>query len=472
MKVNKMKELLLEEVSEPNLLSNMFSHEIPPFIVFDGSITEQLNGRKYTVNPDDLRTRDIFITDTTFRDGQQSRPPYTIEQSVKLFELLCRLSGPNGVIRQTEFFLYSDSDRKILEKCRELNYQFPEITGWIRAEPEDLNLALSMELKETGMLTSCSDYHIFYKLKMDRRKALDKYVGLAQEAITKGLRPRCHLEDVTRADIYGFVIPYVQQLMRISEQVEPALRAKIRLCDTMGFGVNYPGMSLPRSVPKLVLAMIHEAGVPSELLEWHGHNDFHRVFVNGATAWIYGCDALNGTLLGIGERTGNPPVEGAVMEYIGLKRDFCGIDTTVITEIARYYRSIGTHIPARAPFVGDDFVKTRAGIHADGLARDERIYNIFNTTKLLHRPPQVSLTDKSGTDGVYLWVNNFLGLQGKDRIKKTKMVKIMRWVLDQYEIEKRTTAISDQELIKLIKEHLPEQYQQAQNQGRLVSVGS
>jgi isopropylmalate/homocitrate/citramalate synthase len=248
--------------------------------------------------------------------------------------------------------------------------------------------------------------------------------------------------------------------------VEDSLKVKIRLCDTMGFGVSYPGAALPRSVPKLVLAMIHKAGVPGDQLEWHGHNDFHKALINGATAWLYGCDALNCTLIGIGERTGNPPLEGALMEYIGLKGDMCGIDTTIITEIAQFYRSIGTRISVRYPFVGDDFHKTRAGIHADGLARDERIYNIFDTEKLLKRPPEIVITDKSGADGVYLWVNNFLGLVGEERIKKTHIVKIMRWVADQYEKEGRITNISDREMAEQVREHLPAAYEKAQKAGR------
>ena len=462
-----MKKLEITEIPEPNLFPNEFPHTMPPHVVFDQTVSEELNGTTYTIDPAEAVTRDIHITDTTFRDGQQARPPYTVQQIVELYDMLARLSGPNGVIRQTEFFLYSSNDREACDKCRERGHKFPEITGWIRAEPGDVHLAGTMGLSETGMLTSCSDYHVFHKLKMDRRKALDKYVGLAQEAINKGIRPRCHLEDVTRSDLYGFVLPYVQQLMRISEQVDDSLKVKIRLCDTMGFGIPYPGSALPRSVPKLILAMRHEAGVPADRLEWHGHNDFHKVLINGSTAWLYGCNALNATLLGIGERTGNPPLEGAIMEYIAMKRDMCGIDTTVLTEVARYYRSIGTHVPARAPFMGDDFCKTRAGIHADGLAQDERIYNIFDTTKLLNRPPQVSLTDKSGSDGVYLWVNNYLGLSGPDRVKKTKMAKIMRWVLDQYEVDKRITAISDEELIALVKEHMPKQYEEAKQAGRI-----
>jgi isopropylmalate/homocitrate/citramalate synthase len=462
-----MKKYVLKEISEPVLFSDMFPHTMPPHIVFDSPIYEEFNGKKYIIHPADVKKRDIHITDTTFRDGQQARQPYTVNQIVELFDFLARLSGPKGIIRQSEFFLYSAKDREAVEKCLQRGYPYPEITGWIRADLGDLNLVKNMGLKETGMLTSCSDYHIFKKLGLDRKKAFEYYTSIVKEAISNGIRPRCHLEDVTRADMMGFVLPYVQELMKISEQAPQELRVKIRLCDTLGFGVPYPGASLPRSVPKLVLAMIHEAGVPSEQLEWHGHNDFHKVFINATTAWIYGCNALNATFLSIGERTGNPPLEAAIFEYIGLKGDLCGIDTTVITEVARYYRSIGTRISVRYPFVGDNFHKTSAGIHAGGLARDERIYNIFDTGKLLNRPPEVVITDKSGTDGVHLWVNNFLGLHGEKMIKKTKMVKIIRWVADQYEVEGRTTAISDREMAEQVKKHFPAEYEQAIKEGRL-----
>ena len=462
-----MKKSKMKDVSEPNMLTDMFPHSIPPRTVFDEPIHEVFEGEIVTIQPLEIRERDIHITDTTFRDGQQARPPYTVDQIVQLFDLLSRLSGPQGVIRQTEFFLYSRKDKEAISKCLERGYQYPEITGWIRAEKSDLSLVENMGLKETGILTSCSDYHIFMKMRLDRRRAFDRYTGLVKEALSKGIRPRCHLEDITRADMDGFVIPLVQELMCISEEVDDSMKVKIRLCDTMGFGISYPGSALPRSVPKLVLSMLRKAGVPSERLEWHGHNDFHRVLINGTTAWLYGCNALNCTLLGIGERTGNPPLEGALIEYIGLKGDMCGIDTMVITEIASYYRSIGTKISARYPFVGDDFHKTRAGIHAGGLARDERIYSIFDTAKLLGRPPEVVVTDKGGTDAVQMWVNNFLGLHHGDKVRKTRVAKIMRWVTDQYEVEKRTTAISDREMAELVKKHLPEQYEAAVKEGRL-----
>lgn len=454
-----MKKMRLIDVKNPNLLKNIFPHTEVPKILFDGKIYEKIDGKLVTFNPASVISRDIYITDTTFRDGQQSRPPYTVEQIVDIYELLAKLSGPKGIIRQSEFFVYSKHDRNAVEKCRATGRRYPEVTGWIRADEGDLNTVKELGLKETGILTSCSDYHIFCKQKMNRKQAYEHYTKIAKMALELGIRPRCHLEDVTRADIDGFVGPLVQQLMVISKKVPEKLKIKIRLCDTMGFGISSPGVKLPRSIPKLVYRMIHDFGVPSERLEWHGHNDFHKVHTNASTAWIYGADLLNATLLGIGERTGNPPLEGAVFEYMALKGTANGMDTRVITEIADYYRhNVRFNVAGRYPFVGPDFNKTRAGIHAWGLRQDDRIYNIFDTNKFLNRPAQIGITDKSGADGVVLWVNNFLGFSGKEAIGKVPLVKIMSWVRDQYEIHGRTTAISDEEMEALVKKYLPKHY--------------
>ena len=449
----------LQDVQEPRLLEETFPYSLPPLIRFEGLIHEQIDGKDVTFDPADVKTRDIHITDTTFRDGQQARPPYKKEHMVKLFEMLSRLGGPKGIIRQSEFFLYTKNDRETIDACRALNLRYPEITGWIRANKGDFRLVKEMGLTETGMLTSSSDYHIFHKQNQTRRQAMEQYLDVVRAALDAGIRPRCHLEDVTRADLRGFVLPFVQQLERLSEQVPEQLKVKIRLCDTMGFGLSYPNVEEPRSIPKLIWRLRHECGIPPERLEWHGHNDFHKVHINAASSWIYGLNALNGTLFGFGERTGNPPIEGAVIEYVALKGTLNGVNLPVITELAQYYeREVGTHLATNYPFVGRDFNTTRAGIHAGGLRRFEQIYNIFDTTALLNRPPRVAITDKSGTDGVVLWVNEFLGLKGEERLSATKVVKIQRWVMDQYEQGGRMSSITDEELEEQVRIHLPEQY--------------
>ena len=95
-----------------------------------------------------------------------------------------------------------------MEKCRDLGLQFPEITTWIRASKEDFKLVKDLGIRETGILVSCSDYHIFKKMKMTRGEAMKKYLTTVAEAFDAGVMPRCHLEDITRADFYGFVVPF------------------------------------------------------------------------------------------------------------------------------------------------------------------------------------------------------------------------------------------------------------------------
>lgn len=431
-------------VSEPNLLRDMFSYTQVPKIVFDDETAP-------LCLPDE-----IWITDTTFRDGQQARPPYTVEQIVSLYKLLARLSGENGIVRQCEFFLYTDKDREAVEKCRELGFKYPEITGWIRAVKSDFKLVKEMGLKETGILTSASDYHIYLKLKKDRKQVLEDYLGVVRAALEEGVLPRCHFEDATRADFYGFIIPFAQRLMELSEEAK--IPVKIRVCDTMGYGVPFPEAKLPRSVPKIMKALREEAGVPSHLLEWHGHNDFHKGLVNATTAWLYGCSALNGTLLGFGERTGNTPVEALIMDYISIKGDSAGIDTTAITDIADYLKErVDVVIPPNYPLVGTDFNVTRAGIHADGILKCEEIYNIFDTKLLLKRPIGIGITDKSGHAGIAEWINLQYNLEDGHKVTKDHpgVHRIQAWVMEQYE-HGRITAISDEEMKNLVKQYMPD----------------
>jgi citrate (Re)-synthase len=438
----------VRDVTEPNLLRAMFPYHAVPRIVFDGAV-EPLDPAP-----------EFLVTDTTFRDGQQARPPYTSGQIVDLFKMLHRLGGPRGVIRQSEFFLYSPVDREAVRKCLELGYEFPEVTGWIRAVAADLKLVSEMGLEETGILTSCSDYHIFHKLKKTRRQALEEYLAIVRTALDSGLRIRCHLEDLTRADIHGFVVPFVTRLMELSRA--SGIPVKIRLCDTLGFGVPFPGVALPRSVPKLVSTLRRLCGVPSDCLEWHGHNDFHKVLANATAAWLYGCTYANGTLLGYGERTGNPPLEGLMVDYVSLRGDANGADLCVITEIAEYFeREFGYRIPPNYPFVGRDFNVTRAGIHADGLLKDEEIYNIFDTAALLRRPPRVAIDKTSGSAGVAWWINAYFGLSPAAQVDKRseQVQQIARWVDGQYG-DGRTTSISDEEMAGAVRVHMPELFRQ------------
>lgn len=429
----------LQDVEKPELFRAMFPYSEVPKIAY--------NHRHVPMN----MPKNIYITDTTFRDGQQSRAPYSAEQMVEIYKMLHRLGGENGIIRQTEFFVYSKKDRDALEKCMELGYEFPEITAWIRASKKDFQLVKNIGIKETGILVSCSDYHIFNKMGLTRKQALDKYLGIVKECIEAGLRPRCHFENITRADFYGFVIPFAHELRKLSE--ESGVPVKIRACDTMGYGIPYAGVALPRSVSGIIYGLQHYAGFSSDMIEWHGHNDFYKGVVNAATAWLYGAGAVNCSLLGIGERTGNVPLEAMVFEYASFKGTFNGMNPEVITELANYIvNETDYELPPMTPFVGRSFNLTRAGIHADGILKDEEIYNIFDTKKLLNRAPAVAVSNTSGLAGIALWINGFYNLPDEKAVNKNHpcVAKIKEWIDGEYEAG-RVTVISDEELEALVK---------------------
>ncbi len=436
---------ILDDVEKPNVFREMFPYSEVPKIPF--------NNRTVPQN----MPADIWITDTTFRDGQQSRAPYSTEQIVTIYDYLHKLGGPQGKIRACEFFLYSKKDRDAVYKCMERGYKFPEITSWIRASKEDFKLVKQIGMKETGILVSCSDYHIFLKLKMTRKQAMEHYLSVVRECLEEGISPRCHLEDITRADIYGYVVPFCLELMKLMDEYK--IPIKVRACDTMGYGVNFTGAVIPRSVQGIIYALHTHAGVPHELIEWHGHNDFYKAVANSTTAWLYGCSAINTSLFGIGERTGNTPLEAMVFEYAQLRGTLDGMDTHVITELAEYYeKEIGYHIPSRTPFVGKNFNVTRAGIHADGLLKNEEIYNIFDTEKFLNRPAVCAVSNTSGLAGIAHWINTNFRLKEDRMLNKNSLLvrEVKKWVDAEYAAG-RVTVLTDEELVTCINRVCAEQ---------------
>ncbi|MBS7262588.1 MAG: 2-isopropylmalate synthase [Eubacteriales bacterium] len=436
----------LQNPKEPNLYRGIYDYDQIPKTAFNYRLTP--------MNPPDQ----IWITDTTFRDGQQAQSPFSVEHIANLYALLHKLGGPKGLIRQCEFFVYTEKDRASIRRCQEMGFEFPEITTWIRANDSDFDLVKEMGIRETGILVSCSDYHIYEKMHMDRKQALDKYLGVVKRVLDRGIVPRCHFEDITRADFYGFVLPFANELMKLS--AESGVPIKIRACDTLGYGVSYPGAALPRSVPGIIYGLHHYSRVPSEQLEWHGHNDFYKVVTNAATAWLYGCSSVNCSMLGIGERTGNCPLEAMAIEYASLRGTTDGMDLSVITEIAQYFENnFGYDIPPNTPFVGRNFNSTRAGIHADGMLKNEEIYNIFNTAKILNRPATVSVDEHSGLAGIAFWLNSYYGLKGDHAVLKTDpIVAQMKAEVDKLYADGRNTVMSDYELDFILSQIDPERH--------------
>ena len=163
---------------------------------------------------------------------------------------------------------------------------------------------------------------------------------------------------------------------------------------------------------------------------------------------------MNCSMLGIGERTGNIPLEAMVFEYASLRGSLDGMDPTVVTEIGAYFRDeMGYNIPPMTPFVGENFNVTRAGIHADGLMKDEEIYNIFNTKKILNRAPGVTVSKTSGAAGIAYWINEHYNLSDENKLSKNDgLVKLLKEWVDEMYADGRTTSLANSEIENKIRE--------------------
>lgn len=402
---------------------------------------------QWTERPADLPAQ-AWTTETTHRDGQQGGLPLTAEQSLRIYDILCAFTGKSGAIRQAEFFVYRPSDREALQGALERYHAGAPIepTTWIRASAKDVELIKTLGIRETGMLASASDYHTFHKFKPGgRNQAANTYLDAVRVTVEAGIRPRLHLEDATRAPM-DFMLPFVEAVQAIC--APSGLRPKFRVCDTMGLGLPYDDVELPRSVPRII-RKLRSMGLTAEDLEFHPHNDTGLVVANCLAAVRAGCAVINGTSLGKGERSGNAPLEAVLLHLIGMGYYGKGQpDFKALNALVDLYADMGEGLPPKYPLYGRDAHRTRAGVHADGLNKFWWMYAPFNVPELLGRPLEVSLTKDSGIAGLIFLIRQHLGIDlPKDA---PELQPIQAWLLNEFD-NGRQTSVEWEEIEPLVR---------------------
>ncbi len=424
----------MPDPAEPELFDSIFPREDFPRY-------------EWTEPPRDLPDK-VWTTETTHRDGQQGGLPLTVEGGIRIYELMCAFTGGSGAIRQAEFFIYREADRQILDGALERHRDGAPIepTTWIRASAKDAALVRKIGVRETGMLASASDYHTFHKFDPGgRRNAATAYLDAVRAVLDAGLRPRLHLEDATRAP-EAFILPFTEAVMQIAASYPEIAPPKFRVCDTMGLGLPYKNVPWPRSVPRLV-GGLRELGVASEDLEFHPHNDTHMVVANCLAAIQSGCAAINGTLLGKGERTGNAPLEAILLHAEGMGCLDARPDFHVLNELAALYAEMGEPVPPKYPLYGRDAHRTRAGIHADGLNKFWWMYAPFDVPRLLGRPLEISLTRDSGLAGLVFAIKQHTG---RELAKDDPQLRTIHEELERQFDAGRQTAVEWEEINELL----------------------
>jgi isopropylmalate/homocitrate/citramalate synthase len=430
-----------EEQGEPilseerNYFRDIFPFDVPPIAKYQKPINK------------------IWITDTTLRDGQQGWKTFSVEESLKIYEILSAMGGKKGVIKTTELFLYTKKDREVVRKIKGLGFEYPKPVGWIRSALKDAEMVVEEKLEESTVLCSISDYHIYSKFNMARSKVLEKYLETVEYLLKKGIIPKCTLEDTTRSDIRNVVVPFVRTLVRLSEKYK--VPVKIKIADTLGVGLPFREVGLPRSIPVLVETIIQESGIDPENVEFHGHNDLFMVTANHLAAWLSGAALSNCTLFGIGERSGNCPLEAMLLEYSMIKGS-SDLNLKEITRAANLFSEMNFYFPEHYPLVGSNAFRTKAGIHIDALLKNPEVYLPFDPIRVLGIWPKVTIDQYSGRASVVYWIRAYLNLDNDDDLKRDpRVAEIHQAILKAYD-EGRQTPFTDAEMLELMRKYFPE----------------
>ncbi len=390
--------------------------------------------------------QDVFISDSTIRDGSQM-PGIVMKKRHKteIYEYLHKIG-----IEKLETFLFNDRDREAAKEMLDRGYEFPEVTGWARANPKDIDYVLSMDgIKETGILMSVSDSHVIDKMGLkSREEAQKKYTNALQYAVDHGLRTRAHIEDMTRADNEDFVFPLIERLLEIDPD------CIIRLCDTVGFGIPFPGVDEPYGIPHIT-KRLREIGTKN--IETHIHDDFGMSVACSIAGYWYGANWSSLTFLGIGERAGNAELEKVVLFLIQRVEGFEKYNLKSITEFARFMeREVGIRVPRNKSVVGKNIFAHESGIHTAGIIKNPFTYEPY-PPEIVGGKRELMIGDSSGLEVIRFKVEETLNelMQVDTKIDKSdlRIKSIQTDIQKLYDEEKRVSCISDEELKKFVEKY-------------------
>ncbi len=390
--------------------------------------------------------QEVYVSDSTLRDGAQMPGlVFKAKDKLKIYDYLSRIG-----IDKTEVFLFTRSDKETAQAMINTSNDKPEVTGWSRANINDIDLVLDIdEIKETGILMSISDVHIRTKMGLkSRAEAEKKYLQVLEYALDHGLRLRAHLEDITRADLEGFVYPLVSQILERDPE------CTLRICDTLGFGIPFENATDQYNIPHMVKRLL---SLGARNIETHIHDDFGLGTANSLAGYWHGANWSNLTFLGIGERAGNSELEKALLFLVQRVEGFQKYDLTCLTEFAEYMENqIGLYVPRNKAVVGKNIFAHESGIHTAGVIKNPFVYEPY-PPELVGGNRRIMIGNTSGTEAVRFKVEETLKKLMNVDLNLSKddwrVLAIHSQVRRLYDEELRSSCISDEEMIAFVDQY-------------------
>ncbi len=312
----------------------------------------------------------LTVIDTTLRDGEQSAGvSFTIDEKKKIAKHLDRL----GVdVIEAGIPVMGLEEQLAIDGILAMGLD-ADILTWNRMKIEDIKASLETGAEHVHVSVPVSDIHISKKLGIDRRRLVERYREVLDYALGHGLAVSVGGEDASRADA-----DFLAEVYSIGIEMGVS---RIRYADTVS--VLTPFTAYER-IADLTSAICRRIGIePSSFadrvqIDFHGHNDFGLGTANALGAFKAGASAISCSVNGLGERAGNTALEEIVLSLEMMENVVTGIDKKAITRVSKLVENYsGRTLQASKPIVGDMVFSHEAGIHVDGLMKDQLTYTFL-----------------------------------------------------------------------------------------------
>ena len=307
----------------------------------------------------ELGSARILLDDTTLRDGEQTAGVvFSNHEKIRIAKLLDEVG-----VDQIEAGIptMGGDERLVIEQIAHLGLK-ASVLGWNPAQTAAIQTSIDCGVDAIAISLATSDIHIETKLQKSRTWVVETIRECV--AYAKATKPDLYVsvnaEDASRTEL-GFLIEYA-----MAAKAEGADR--LRFCDTIG-------VMEPFRMYKFIKELREHTGLD---IEMHTHNDFGMAVANAMAGLHAGATWVNVTVGGLGERAGKAALEEVVMALKYIEDIELPVDTKRFRELGEYVaQAAGRTIPVWKSIIGTNMFAHESGIHADGVIKNPRTYEVF-----------------------------------------------------------------------------------------------